>query len=90
MFGGRGITQSGMGRLIEHVRCVATVLCYVIDSRMLDSTIAPYHSTVCLEEVWTHDSFAAHNSLRLLAAEDVLADLGVRQAMRGMPKNARL
>ena len=26
----------------------------------------------------------------LIIAEDVLADLGVRQAMRGMPKNVRL
>jgi len=54
IFGGRGITQSGMGRLIEH-----------------------YHRTV------TFDSL-------LGGAEDVLGDLGVRQAMRKMPKNARL
>ncbi|KAI0925966.1 hypothetical protein AcV5_008549 [Taiwanofungus camphoratus] len=54
LFGGRGITQSGMGKFVEH-----------------------YHRTV------------PFNSL-LGGAEDVLADLGVRQAMRGMPSNARL
>lgn len=54
IFGGRGITRTGMGRLIEH-----------------------YHRTV------TFDSL-------LGGAEDVLGDLGVRQAMRKMPKNARL
>ncbi|KAF8575233.1 acyl-CoA dehydrogenase NM domain-like protein [Ramaria rubella] len=54
LFGGRGITRTGMGRLIEH-----------------------YHRTV------TFDSL-------LGGAEDVLGDLGVRQAMRAMPSNARL
>jgi len=54
IFGGRGITQTGMGRHIEH-----------------------YHRTVPFDAL-------------LGGAEDVLADLGVRQAMRNMPKNARL
>jgi len=54
IFGGRGITKTGMGRFIEH-----------------------YHRTI------TFDSL-------LGGAEDVLGDLGVRQAMRSMPKNARL
>ncbi|KAI0783556.1 peroxisomal acyl-CoA-dehydrogenase [Abortiporus biennis] len=54
IFGGRGITQTGMGRFIEH-----------------------YHRTVAFDAL-------------LGGAEDVLADLGVRQAMRGMPKTARL
>jgi len=54
IFGGRGITQTGMGRHIEH-----------------------YHRTI------TFDSL-------LGGAEDVLGDLGVRQAMRKMPKTARL
>ncbi|THG95719.1 hypothetical protein EW145_g7910 [Phellinidium pouzarii] len=54
VFGGRGITQTGMGRFIEH-----------------------YHHTV------TFDSL-------LGGAEDVLGDLGVRQAVRSMPKDARL
>jgi alkylation response protein AidB-like acyl-CoA dehydrogenase len=54
IFGGRGITRSGMGRFIEH-----------------------YHRTVPFDAV-------------LGGAEDVLGDLGVRQAMRKMPKNARL
>ncbi|KAG1733647.1 acyl-CoA dehydrogenase/oxidase [Suillus paluster] len=54
IFGGRGITRTGMGRFIEH-----------------------YHRTVTFDAL-------------LGGAEDVLADLGVRQAMRAMPKNARL
>ncbi|ETW83102.1 hypothetical protein HETIRDRAFT_433781 [Heterobasidion irregulare TC 32-1] len=54
IFGGRGITRTGMGRFIEH-----------------------YHRTVPFDAV-------------LGGAEDVLGDLGVRQAMRNMPKNARL
>jgi len=54
IFGGRGITRTGMGRFIEH-----------------------YHRTV------TFDSL-------LGGAEDVLGDLGVRQAIKQMPKNARL
>ncbi|KAH8100083.1 acyl-CoA dehydrogenase NM domain-like protein [Cristinia sonorae] len=54
MFGGRGVTQTGMGKFIEH-----------------------YHRAVPFDSL-------------LGGAEDVLADLGVRQAMRGMPSNARL
>ncbi|KAH6908981.1 acyl-CoA dehydrogenase [Coprinopsis sp. MPI-PUGE-AT-0042] len=54
IFGGRGITKTGMGKFIEH-----------------------YHRTVPFDAL-------------LGGAEDVLADLGVRQALRGMPKNARL
>ncbi|ETW83018.1 hypothetical protein HETIRDRAFT_474137 [Heterobasidion irregulare TC 32-1] len=54
IFGGRGITKTGMGRFIEH-----------------------YHRTVPFDAL-------------LGGAEDVLGDLGVRQAIRAMPKNARL
>ncbi|KAJ6494754.1 acyl-CoA dehydrogenase [Mycena vitilis] len=54
IFGGRGISQGGMGKHIEH-----------------------YHRTVTFDSV-------------LGGAEDVLGDLGVRQAMRKMPKNSRL
>ncbi|TDL25491.1 acyl-CoA dehydrogenase NM domain-like protein [Rickenella mellea] len=54
LFGGRGITRTGMGRFVEH-----------------------YHRTVPFDAL-------------LGGAEDVLADLGVRQAMRKMPKNSRL
>jgi len=54
IFGGRGITRTGMGRFIEH-----------------------YHRTI------TFDSL-------LGGAEDVLGDLGVRQAMRKIPAGARL
>ncbi|THH33221.1 hypothetical protein EUX98_g950 [Antrodiella citrinella] len=54
IFGGRGITKTGMGRFIEH-----------------------YHRTVPYDAI-------------LGGAEDVLGDLGVRQAIRQMPRNARL
>ncbi|KAJ7052487.1 acyl-CoA dehydrogenase [Mycena amicta] len=54
IFGGRGITQTGMGKHIEH-----------------------YHRTSPFDSV-------------LGGAEDVLGDLGVRQALRTMPTNARL
>jgi len=54
VFGGRGITKTGMGQFIEH-----------------------YHRTVTFDAI-------------LGGAEDVLGDLGVRQAIRQMPKNVRL
>ncbi|KAH9175171.1 acyl-CoA dehydrogenase [Lactarius sanguifluus] len=54
IFGGRSVTQSGMGKLIEN-----------------------YHRTSPYDAI-------------LGGAEDVMGDLGVRQALRKMPKNARL
>ncbi|KAH9964363.1 peroxisomal acyl-CoA-dehydrogenase [Lactifluus volemus] len=54
IFGGRGITRTGMGRFVEH-----------------------YHRTIAFDAL-------------LGGAEDVLGDLGVRQALRSMPPNARL
>jgi alkylation response protein AidB-like acyl-CoA dehydrogenase len=54
IFGGRGVTKTGMGKHIEH-----------------------YHRTIAFDAI-------------LGGTEDVLADLGVRQAMRHMPKNVRL
>ncbi|OBZ71855.1 putative medium-chain specific acyl-CoA dehydrogenase, mitochondrial [Grifola frondosa] len=54
IFGGRGITASGMGKLIEN-----------------------YHRTSPYDAI-------------LGGAEDVLGDLGVRQAIKKMPQNARL
>jgi alkylation response protein AidB-like acyl-CoA dehydrogenase len=54
IFGGRGITRTGMGEYIEH-----------------------YHRTVPFDAI-------------LGGAEDVLGDLGVRQAVRNIPKTARL
>jgi len=54
IFGGRGITKTGMGKFIQH-----------------------YYATVPFDSL-------------LGGAEDVLGDLGVRQAMRSMPKSARL
>ncbi|KAK0469827.1 peroxisomal acyl-CoA-dehydrogenase [Desarmillaria tabescens] len=54
IFGGRGITKTGMGRFVEH-----------------------YHRTVPFDAL-------------LGGAEDVLSDLGVRQALRDMPQDSRL
>ncbi|KAJ7104224.1 acyl-CoA dehydrogenase NM domain-like protein [Mycena belliarum] len=54
IFGGRGITRTGMGRFIEH-----------------------YHRTAGFDAL-------------LGGAEDVLRDLGVRQALRVMPRDTRL
>ncbi|KAI6099179.1 acyl-CoA dehydrogenase/oxidase [Pisolithus sp. B1] len=54
IFGGRGITVGGMGKVIEN-----------------------FHRTSPFDAI-------------LGGAEDVLGDLGVRQAIRKMPKNARL
>ncbi|KIK20677.1 hypothetical protein PISMIDRAFT_12760 [Pisolithus microcarpus 441] len=54
IFGGRGITVGGMGKVIEN-----------------------FHRTSPFDAI-------------LAGAEDVLGDLGVRQAIRKMPKNARL
>ncbi|EMD34083.1 hypothetical protein CERSUDRAFT_117593 [Gelatoporia subvermispora B] len=54
LFGGRGVTQSGMGRFVEH-----------------------YYRIVPFDAL-------------LGGAEDVLADLGVRQAIRAMPKDTKL
>ncbi|KAJ7637697.1 peroxisomal acyl-CoA-dehydrogenase [Mycena polygramma] len=54
IFGGRGITRTGMGKFIQH-----------------------YSTTVAFDAL-------------LGGAEDVLRDLGVRQAIRGMPKDSRL
>ncbi|KAF9525679.1 acyl-CoA dehydrogenase/oxidase [Crepidotus variabilis] len=54
IFGGRGITKTGMGKHIEH-----------------------FHRSLLIDAVGG-------------GAEDIMADLGVRQALRKMPKNARL
>ncbi|KAH9856491.1 acyl-CoA dehydrogenase NM domain-like protein [Lenzites betulinus] len=54
IFGGRGITKTGMGKHIEH-----------------------YHRTVPFDAI-------------LGGAEDVLGDLGVRQAIKAMPKSVKL
>ena len=71
IFGGRGITRTGMGRFIEHVSSRHSITW----SQLTD--VAQYHRTI------TFDSL-------LGGAEDVLGDLGVRQALRAMPSNAKL
>jgi len=58
----------------------------------LRSITAPSHSTRYSAEVCAPPSpFLPRTLMRpFSAAEDVLGDLGVRQAIRAMPKNARL
>ena len=73
LFGGRGITQTGMGKLVENVS-LFRVGCYV----MLNFTVyLQYHRTSPYDAI-------------LGGSEDVLGDLGVRQAIKKLPKNARL
>ncbi|KAJ7274448.1 acyl-CoA dehydrogenase/oxidase [Mycena haematopus] len=67
IFGGRGITQTGMGRFIEH-----------------------FHRTLLIDAS-VYFLFALNIFvLKVATAEDVLGDLGVRQAMRNMPPHIRL
>jgi alkylation response protein AidB-like acyl-CoA dehydrogenase len=72
IFGGRGITMSGMGKFIEHVRAHPSG-----DGLINSDSFSQYHRTITFDAL-------------LGGAEDVLSDLGVRQALRGMPKDARL
>ncbi|KAF8206502.1 acyl-CoA dehydrogenase/oxidase, partial [Mycena galopus ATCC 62051] len=63
IFGGRGLTQTGMGRFIEHFH--RTLL---IDALAEEVSTVPIRGQILV--------------LRVATAEDVLGDLGVRQAMR--------
>jgi hypothetical protein len=70
IFGGRSITQTGMGKLVENVRHSFIIRCTLLIP-------IQYHRTSPYDAI-------------LGGAEDVMGDLGVRQALRKMPKNARL
>ena len=59
-------------------------------SNTVFSTTGLCRSMHFLEEVRGTSACLCTRILTLKTAEDVLADLGVRQAMRNMPKNARL
>jgi alkylation response protein AidB-like acyl-CoA dehydrogenase len=76
IFGGRGITRTGMGRFVEHVSKTGLLLFFFFYRRSVD-TDTQYHRTITFDAL-------------LGGAEDVLADLGVRQALRAMPSNAKL
>jgi hypothetical protein len=90
IFGGRGITKTGLGRFAEQVSWI-WVFYYHSSSiqRFLRSTIGLFLSMRFLAVVSLQVTIANVDN-RILAAEDVLSDLGVRQALRGMPRNARL
>lgn len=91
IFGGRGITRTGMGRFVEHVGGV-----YRMErseySRICPSSITErFPLTRYSEEVSLRTMvYMKCDAYREFVAEDVLGDLGVRQAIRGIPKNARL
>jgi alkylation response protein AidB-like acyl-CoA dehydrogenase len=74
IFGGRGITRTGMGRFVEHVSGRLALFCLASNRRLMQTQ---YHRTIAFDSL-------------LGGAEDVLGDLGVRQALRAMPPNARL
>ncbi|KAG6831811.1 hypothetical protein H0H92_007488 [Tricholoma furcatifolium] len=71
IFGGRGLTKTGMGRFIEHVGLPSYPRVLHADQKK------QYHTNVGFDAI-------------LGGTEDVLGDLGVRQALKQMPKNARL
>ena len=67
-----------MGRYIEHV-CILFLFFFflqLINDKLL-LIFEQYHRTIPFDAL-------------LGGAEDVLADLGVRQALRGMPRDTRL
>lgn len=49
IFGGRGITRTGMGRFIEHVSVYSDAV-YILQTNLLPSIIVPLLSTRYLEE----------------------------------------
>jgi hypothetical protein len=79
IFGGRSITQSGMGKLIENVgrRLLHTQFTFPSWILKKRTFLTQYHRTSPYDAI-------------LGGSEDVLGDLGVRQAFKKMPRNARL
>ena len=75
VFGGRSITQTGMGKLVENVRRLTRLFIFALFAKT--RLLIQYHRTSPYDAI-------------LGGAEDVMGDLGVRQALRRMPKNARL
>ena len=65
-----------MGKFIEHV-CIFSSSTTFSDIFFFLSSFEQYHRTIPFDAL-------------LGGAEDVLADLGVRQALRGMPRDTRL
>lgn len=76
IFGGRGITATGMGRYIENVRFLPKSI-GLSNVAHFDLPPVKYHRGSPFDAI-------------LGGAEDVLGDLGVRQAMRKMPPTVRL
>jgi hypothetical protein len=64
-----------MGKLVENVRRLAQPFNFVVFANI--RLLIQFHRTSPYDAI-------------LGGAEDVLGDLGVRQALRRMPKNARL
>jgi hypothetical protein len=76
IFGGRGITRTGMGRFIEHAHRTIT-----FDSLLGGAEGDTFFFADLVDRLLT---------LFPLNLADVLGDLGVRQAFKQMPKNVRL
>jgi hypothetical protein len=74
VFGGRALTVGGMGKLIENVRPRVKFILPTVNRRSRDTK---YHRTSGFDAI-------------LAGAEDVLGDLGVRQAIKKMPHDVRL
>jgi hypothetical protein len=64
-----------MGKLVENVRRLLHIFIFVVFAKI--RLLIQYRRTSPYDAI-------------LGGAEDVLGDLGVRQALRRMPKNARL
>lgn len=70
IWGGRGLTQTGMGRVIENFNRT-----YKFDAILVCNIVKSFPRELC----WLTLPFQG-------GAEEVLGDLGVRQAMKNMPK----
>ncbi len=74
IFGGRGITQTGMGRLIEHYHRTIAFDALLGGGKSSFRCCCTFLSYIFI----------------IFLAEDVLGDLGVRQVMRKIPDDVRL
>lgn len=88
MFGGRALTVTGMGKFIENV-CVYFPFDLITYGPRVSIIELLVLMPVSLESL-TGYIFPDVFSTVLAGAEDVLGDLGVRQALKKMPRDARL
>lgn len=89
IFGGRSLTQGGMGRIIENVRILFLVLSIWAILIANASIGARLNTMPFLEVLKVCPIYILEHSF-INALADVLGDLGVRQAIKKMPPNVRL